>query len=132
MTKHILEAPHRRNLNANMPAISWPPLEEIFWATGFWEGEGSCQRYVVRASQEDREPLDRLQYYFRGTVRQDVRRRNGYISHQWSTCGDDARDFAAKIYPRLSRRRQKFLYDRFLKHHRRKHGDFWLEVHTLN
>ena len=127
MPEHIRQAP-RISLNAAAGA-NWPPHHEVLWAAGFWEGEGSAQRGNIKASQgKSSWALDRLQYYFGGTARQESPRRNGYQPYQWWVSGENAREFARQIYPHLSPERQQSLFDKFLKHYRQQYGAFWLDA----
>ena len=104
MPDYIRNAPHRTDPNA-VWRNTWPPIGEVLWAAGFWEGEGSCQKGSVRAQQGHAEPLERLQYWFGGTVRRYQRRH--WVWQCW-VCGENARSFAEKIYPHLSDHRQRF------------------------
>lgn len=81
-----------------------------YWAAGFLEGEGCftpCKgRPRINAAQVQREPLDRLQRLFGGTIRL-VRRDNP----KWNDCHIwnlhiGAEDVSLLLYPLLSSRRQ--------------------------
>lgn len=91
-----------------------PTCMDIFWAAGFYEGEGfACQTGVseqLSAVQVNREPLERLQEFFGGSLRlRGARNSRSNPTWRWRICGSRARGFAMTIYSLLSRRRQEQL-----------------------
>jgi len=85
-----------------------PTLLDIAWATGIYEGEGTCRRCVrggveVAVTQKDPEILFRLRDWFGGSVKDNG--ANTGCSY-WNACGDRARVFLALCYPTLSARRR--------------------------
>ena len=56
-------------------------VNDIYWAAGFLEGEGSFYsdsvKGILAASQVQREPLDHLQELFGGTITLIIRKRGG-------------------------------------------------------
>lgn len=91
-----------------------PAREEVIWAAGFWEGEGSLSTRSVSASQVNPWPLERLRDNFGGSL--NVRPAKGRQSAcwQWTICGDQGRAFVALIYPHVSPRRQLQIENRFI------------------
>ncbi|KKM26830.1 hypothetical protein LCGC14_1580800 [marine sediment metagenome] len=81
--------------------------DDILWAAGVYEGDGSCCRNngteQVSVSQKDDWLLGRLRSLFGGTV------RGPYSNHvsSWVITGARARGFLQSIYGLLSPRRQK-------------------------
>ena len=76
---------------------------------GFIEGEGNfystprkVAQYRLNASQKQREPLERLQTMFGGTIWEH--KTGGY--HQWSHGGIKALEASLEIFPLLSPRRK--------------------------
>lgn len=106
----------------NTPAASVSPTtRNLEWAAGFLEGEGTFwvsdrkRKYVaVSAEQEEREPLDRLQKYFGGSVRYYRHKSvtpNGNLyrnpNHRWLASGARARGVMMTLYSLLSLRRRQ-------------------------
>ena len=87
-----------------------PSMADLGWAAGFLEGEGSfggnfhkqypCQ--VVRATQKDTEPLQKLIALLGGTI--TLRRSDGYS--EWRASGVRARGIMFTLFPFLSARRR--------------------------
>lgn len=92
--------------------------QELIWAAGFWEGEGSVANnygkprksdgrrpvnITVSADQKDRWVLDRLVATFGGSVSQ--RKDNGMFI--WYLCSKRGVSFLQSIRPNLSPRRKK-------------------------
>ncbi len=85
-----------------------PAREEVIWAAGFWEGEGSLTARGVNATQNDAWPLERLQRNFGGSIgprKSNPDRPNQKQGWQWWICGESARLFIEMIRPYLSPRR---------------------------
>lgn len=87
----------------------------IAWAAGFLEGEGSFLRnkgYAkIRATQKDREMLDRLCELFGGTVCLDygpARRESGRCPlWQWQIYGEKAERVMRSVMPYMSTKRSE-------------------------
>ncbi|KKL03877.1 hypothetical protein LCGC14_2335650 [marine sediment metagenome] len=97
--------------------------DDIIWAAGIYEGDGSCQRIGpgwktgvggsterVRVTQKDTWLLHRLRYLFGGTIY----KTNGYNKRWpntsqgvWAISGARARGFMMSIYGLMSPRRQE-------------------------
>lgn len=94
----------RRAHNVKDPTCK-PTDLDIAWAAGFLEGEGSFWGTQVRANQVQKQPLERLQALFGGSLNQ---RNNGTAKPiwQWAVCGEKARSVISAIYPWLSPRRK--------------------------
>ena len=78
-----------------------PTVKDVYWAAGFYDGEGSCI-YVdhgirATASQKGPELLERMKALFGGSV------KVGY----WYAGGARAAGFLMTIHPLLSTRRQE-------------------------
>lgn len=78
---------------------------DIRWAAGFYEGEGSvhCQNGNAHISQKDPWMLERMKALFGGAIYKE-KSRELYV---WNICGARARGFLQSIYGLLSPRRQK-------------------------
>lgn len=98
-----------------------PTLRDLAWAAGFLEGEGSFSRTGradgtgpsgerVTASQNNREPLDRLAALFGGQPRFVPNRKNPLSKQpgiwRWEITGPRARGVAMTIYSLLSLQRR--------------------------
>jgi len=85
-----------------------PKAEDKAWAAGFYEGEGSVllHRHTFRITipQKQREPLDRLQSWYGGSIKDPVPSKDLSV---WYLAGQGARNFMTDIYPMLSPRRQE-------------------------
>lgn len=89
-------------------------MRELFWAAGFIEGEGSFpltrdlarkhQSSRVMATQNEREPLERLVALFGGGICH-VSWKLG-TGWQWHTYGSRARGIAMTLFPLMSIRRK--------------------------
>lgn len=105
-----------RNDRSTVPkAVVTPTIREIAWAAGFIEGEGgfkalgSAHSTVVNADQVQREPLERLQHYFGGTIYEKKWASMGHArspAFRWQICGARARGFMLTIYPFMSPKRK--------------------------
>lgn len=95
-----------------------PSRDEIAWAAGFLEGEGCFAtngavpkgHLRVRATQKNREPLDRLWEMFGGRLNY---KKNGHKKDgtktwlwDWQVNGKRALDVMNHIYPWMSERRK--------------------------
>ncbi len=86
-----------------------PSSEQIAWAAGFLEGEGSFSamsgtdhRARVSAGQKQREPLERLLAYFGGAIYAQSKREY----NMWILRGTKAFDLMCLMRPYMSPRRQ--------------------------
>ncbi len=92
-----------------------PTARDLEWAAGFLEGEGCFRRSWpgkggtehVSASQKIREPLEKLQTFFGGSIGPD--RIGG--TYRWQVYGPRARGVSMTLYSLLSNRRQKQIRD---------------------
>jgi hypothetical protein len=99
---------------ATPKATKSPTLCDIAWAAGFIEGEGyfapngaSSQAGV---NQVQREPLDRLQAMFGGSVRvyhNDRHNERWQPQWRWAVAGSRARGVMMTLYPMMSPRRKE-------------------------
>jgi hypothetical protein len=88
---------------------------DLAWAAGFLEGEGSFFRQsrgdiVVKATQVDRESLDRLSKLFAGSVTYDSRVRDRGTRQpqwQWRLDGRRAVELMFILFPLMTERRQE-------------------------
>lgn len=102
-----------------------PSLHDVAWAAGFLEGEGSfhlwtkkdsryaggvCQYPRVKASQNDREPLERLLDAFGGSINVERHagsdRPNRKTIWYWALTGDRAVAVMEAVLPLMSSRRK--------------------------
>ncbi len=83
-----------------------PSIAEVGWAAGFIEGEGTFSRHqsVVNATQLNKEPVERLQQIFGGSVRPTY--AGGRQYWRWGVCGGRARGVAMTVYAFLSAKRK--------------------------
>lgn len=87
---------------------SWK--QELYWAAGFMEGEGSfsCNKKTkalrLQAPQKERSPLDRLHRFLGGRIYHRINR--GYPIFYWETTGSHAAGICMTLYLLLSERRQ--------------------------
>ena len=95
--------------------------EEILWAAGFFEGEGTVALRSVMVAQVDLWPLERLLNTFGGSIGTKPREGKGKRQPcwQWFICGEQGRLFVELIYPHLSPRRRKQIDDKFITHEKR-------------
>lgn len=102
--------PYGQENKATPKAALSPTTSEIYWAAGFLEGEGCFQRTAtqqVNAAQVQREPLERLQAYFGGTIYLYAAQREGQSQkHVWSVSGTRARGVMMTLYVLMSPKRQ--------------------------
>jgi|SRR5882757_6076258 len=101
-----------------LEATKSPTPQDIAWAAGIWEGEGSCQisRGTCRATvcQKDTWLLYKFQELFGGSVRTRDALKVSKIGNreyprtisEWYTSGARARGFLMTIYKFLSPRRK--------------------------
>lgn len=87
-----------------------PTKCDLAWAAGFLEGEGCIftpHGDVVHAVQVNREPLDRLQRFFGGSI---VLRKNSTVTGKkifaWRICGARARGVMQTLFPWFSTHKQ--------------------------
>lgn len=87
-------------------------MTDIYWTAGFIEGEGYFSLPngypIIGAYQKQREPLERLQYLFGGSLR--IRDKSGHAQTPiwvWTLCGPGARALSMTLYPLMSPRRQE-------------------------
>lgn len=94
-------------MSATPRATTKPTTRDLAWAAGFLEGEGTFGFYShsqsIRAPQVQREPLERLQRFFGGTV---TARKNPYLN-VWTVCGPRARGVMLTLYVMMSPRRRE-------------------------
>lgn len=85
-----------------------PSREELYWAAGFLDGEGSFDSKKVSASQNDPELLHRLQDIFGGSVNGYKARRATHapMFYHWITSGSRGRGIMMTLYQLLSTRRK--------------------------
>ena len=82
---------------------------DLAWAAGFLEGEGSFRRSEVSCPQVQKEPLEKLQSLFGGTISLRV---NSSIKSAWSDCwiwslaGEPARWLMSILSGFMSAKRQ--------------------------
>jgi hypothetical protein len=102
-----------RSCRKDIPcATTHPRVRDITWAAGFLEGEGSFKNTVttsqVRAAQVQREPLERLQALFGGSIslRHDKRPTNSPI-YVWSVSGTRARGVLLTLFTLMSPKRKE-------------------------
>ncbi len=98
---------------------------DLAWAAGFLEGEGSFYANnsvrwprpvpTVKATQVDRECLERLKTLYGGSVSTDDRTKPGRdtdgctrkVQYEWRISGRRAVDFMQVVYPLMSARRRE-------------------------
>ena len=86
-----------------------PTLQHIAWAAGFIEGEGCIyhnkRSQTMTAVQVQREPLERLQRYFGGSLkpRKKMKAQDQWI---WSVSGARARGVMLTLWKFMSPRRR--------------------------
>jgi len=78
----------------------------LWWAAGFLEGEASFAK-TIAVYQVNREPLDRLQQIFGGSIRPRPSRDNSQPHFIWITSGARARGIMMTLYPFLTEKRQQ-------------------------
>ena len=94
--------------NPKLTRTKNPTIQEICWAAGIYEGDGTVGGSTVSVFQKDRWILDKLQTLFGGSVRIAPvdKRYPKNIYHMWRIAGARARGFLMTIYELLSPRRQ--------------------------
>lgn len=104
--------PGWRRLSNSPPAAIVATLNELAWAAGFLEGEGSFSRTQrnhmrVCAEQTTTEPLDRLLRLFGGSLHTGKKRSEKWnICHSWYVTSDRARGVVLTLYQFMSPRRR--------------------------
>jgi hypothetical protein len=88
-----------------------PRIQHLWWAAGFLEGEGSfggsSTSEMVSATQVQREPLERLQAMFGGTIKKKNRRKpSEQPAYVWSVSGARARGIMLTLFVLMSPKRQ--------------------------
>jgi hypothetical protein len=100
-----------------------PSLRDIYWAAGYFEGEGcvrisggkkvSNQTEVMNVSSTDKEPIVKLLHMFGGNMygpRANGLRKDGLPKksfYRWGVSGARARGVMQTLYALLSPRRQE-------------------------
>jgi hypothetical protein len=97
-------------------------IKELYWAAGFWEGEGTCccvgkkhnaSSLQITAKQVNPEPLYRLQRVLGGKVTGPYKRpasyRNCQPIYEWIATGVYAAGVMMTLYSLLSMRRRNQL-----------------------
>jgi hypothetical protein len=91
-------------------AIVTPTMRELGWASGFLEGEGSFgmagKTQRVSAVQVQREPIDKLQRLFGGTVVSCLTPLKK-TAWKWQTSGARARGIMLTLYTLMSSKRKQ-------------------------
>ena len=89
------------------PATQVPTEFDIAWVAGFLEGEGTFGYYTstprVTAPQVQKEPLEKLQALFGGSITL----RNNQNIWAWNVYGKTARELMNTMYPHMSTRRRE-------------------------
>lgn len=95
-------------------------LARLAWTAGFLEGEGTFRHprskattITVSASQVQREPLDRLQAAFGGSLylKPRSKRDRGVAIHVWTLTGVQAAGLSMTLYVLMSPRRRAQISD---------------------
>jgi hypothetical protein len=88
-----------------LEASEHPTVQDICWAAGIYEGEGSCFSWEgslhINISQKDKWLCKRLKILFGGSIGKD------HGLDKWHISGARARGFAMTIYKFLSPRRKE-------------------------
>jgi hypothetical protein len=101
-----------REKGSTPKAMVQPSVIDIAWAAGFMEGEAhfSPTAASVHVYQVNREPLDRLQYLFGGSVLKGPTRYEDNPRRQpqciWQVTGTRGRGVSMTVYPFMSAKRQ--------------------------
>lgn len=92
------------------------PINELYWIAGFLEGEGcffrnrnkrDCGTIGITVSQVQREPLERLDSFVKGHLKQYSQDYiKGRIYHRWQIYGLKAEELMKAIFPLMSPKRQ--------------------------
>ena len=95
-------------------AIRSPSIPEIYWASGFIEGDGCFQKNGVSGSvvvaQVNKEPLDLLLSIFGGRISKIYRKQYGpnhNDAFEWRVTGPRARGVMFTIFSMLSDKRRR-------------------------
>ena len=84
---------------------------EVAWAAGFLEGEGcfkvTCPNPIIVTTQKEREPLDRLQAAFGGTIARPSSPSQSGPIYRLTLSGTLAVQAMMTVYGLMSTRRQK-------------------------
>ncbi|MDE1840213.1 MAG: hypothetical protein KGH87_09890, partial [Thaumarchaeota archaeon] len=128
-------APDRTDLGGEIVTV-----KDLYWAAGFIEGEGTfgfTHSPRVSVGQVQREPLERLQRMFGGSIRLDGRK---HPINVWGVYGSRAAGLMMTLYPLMSTRRKGRIFEvltvwrtRFLRNGRGAHcrrGHEWTEENT--
>ncbi len=115
--------PNLGYMKPGLEAVEHPTSIEIAWATGLYEGEGSCGNASgtagVAICQKDHWILYRMKTLFGGSIRHrdahktsNIVTKVGTLSYprnisEWYMSGTRARGFLMTIYKFLSPRRQE-------------------------
>lgn len=104
-------------------------IKDLYWAVGFLEGEGNfnyqaksymmksgklCNKgakypkFAVKASQVQREPLERLQKLFNGSIYGPINKKhpNQNPQYAWQVTGPRARGVMMTVYSLMSPKRK--------------------------
>lgn len=85
-----------------------PSTQDLYWAAGFLEGEGSfvyaSQTQRVTAGQKQKAPLIKLKEVFGGSIYTSQRRSGPF--HGWTLTGPRARGLMMTLYTLMSPRRK--------------------------
>lgn len=99
---------HARPRGNHCPAARRPSRDDLLWAAGFLEGEGSFTYHGrtlrIEAEQNEREPLDRLREMFGGWT---ISRPRPRMTHRWYAGGARARGVMMTLYSLMFTRRRK-------------------------
>lgn len=96
----------------SVAATRSPTINDLYWAAGFMEGEGSFIRarnsQYVCAPQRDGEPAKKMLALFGGTLRHRAtdKRWPDKFYWDWRAYGARARGIMLTLYPLMSARRQ--------------------------
>ena len=100
--------------HARIPAVVHPTTQNLYWAAGFLEGEGcfiDSRSARVSANQVNPEPVQRLQAYFGGSLKQftaaRARANHSRPIWNWACNGSQGAAVAMTLYPLLSAVRQE-------------------------
>jgi hypothetical protein len=91
------------------PPTAHPTLNDLHWAAGVYEGEGTCQRprgkgasVYVHVTQKDPDILVRLVTLFGGRVHGPTKTNGRFYLHRWQLCGARAHGFLLSVFSMLS------------------------------
>jgi len=82
---------------------------DLYWAAGFLEGEGCFlgDHSAVRASQVNKEPLDKLRSFLGGSVNKRKRKLPQQDVYEWNVSGVRARGVMMTLYSLMSEDKKK-------------------------